>query len=103
MRASGFVSGEHRNGETTLPVSSRTQFIINSSTPPKHDALQLVYPCSFQMYVFPGSETPTLIESLFNEMQTITKNLAQCSKVVKYVGVQFVCASIWIRYECAMC
>lgn len=64
IRASGFVSGEHKNGETTLPVSSRTQFIISSSTPPKQDALQLVYPCSFQTYVLPGSDTPTLIESL---------------------------------------
>lgn len=51
-----------------MPVSSRTQFIINSSTPPKHDALQLVYPCSFQTYVFPGSETPTFIESLYTDI-----------------------------------
>lgn len=42
MRASGLVSGEHKNGDTTLPVSSRTQLMISSSTPPKHDALQLV-------------------------------------------------------------
>lgn len=42
IRASGLVSGEHKNGETTFSESSRTQLIMRSSTPPKHEALQLV-------------------------------------------------------------
>lgn len=76
------VLSHHRNGETTFPVSSRIQFTINSSTPPKQEALQLVYPCSRHTYVLPGSETPTLIESLENEYFCLKRTEGFCCQNV---------------------
>lgn len=70
-----------------LPVSSRTQLIINSSTPPRQDALQLVQPCSRQTQVLPGSETPTLIESLCNERapaRTLANKVKKVAADIKY-------------------